>query len=134
MALLKKKNKTTKAGAEPRTSVIQHILHGNVITTDFFVKHWIKVFLVTVIIMISISTKYQCMTSMEEIQRLHQTLNISRTECVRERSEYMSRIRESAMSELVDSLLPGLTSSDQPPYVIETTYKVNNPNTTATEK
>ena len=113
----KKKQKPVKEQRGQRW--FHRVLYGNVVTTGFFAKHWIKVFILVVIVMIFISTKYQCMTAMEEIKRLENELNIVKTECIRQRSGYMSRIRESAMQEMVDSLIPGLTVPEQPPYILK---------------
>lgn len=99
-----------------RQNIFRRILQGNVLTSDFFIRNWLKVFVALVLIMIYISTKYQCMTSMERIKKLEGETEVARTECIRERSEYMSRIRESAISAMADSVRPGLQVQEQPPY------------------
>lgn len=121
----KTKRKTAKG-------YLQHVLYGNVVSTEFFAKHWIKVFLVVIIAMIFISTKYQCMTAMEQIKELQKELNIVRTESVRERSSYMSRIRESAMTRMVDSLLPGLAVPEHPAYSLYKNAESKEPTDNAT--
>ena len=55
---------------------------------------------------------------METIQKLERDLEIVKTESVRERSEYMSRTRESSIKELVDTLHLGLDVQEQPPFII----------------
>ena len=55
-------------------------------------------------------------TDMETISKLTTQLEVVKTERIRQRSTYMSRIRESAMQELADSIRPGLTVQEQPPY------------------
>lgn len=52
-----------------------------------------------VAILIYITNRYQCLTRMEDIRKLEQELEIVETERIRERSTYMSRIRESSMQE-----------------------------------
>ena len=116
---MKKKTQTKKNLSEqPRQGLLQRVLYGNMVSTDFFVRHWIKVFLLVVIAMIFISTKYQCMTAMDKIKQLQDSLNIARTESVRERSTYMSRTRESAMKHLVDSVFPGLAVPEHPAFIL----------------
>ena len=66
-----------------------------------------------------IATKYQCMTGMENIQKYKKELEIVKAERARESSEYMSRIRESSMAHIADSIRPGLRVQQQPPYVLE---------------
>jgi hypothetical protein len=67
-------------------------------------------------IMVYITNRYQCLTRMEEIRKLEHELEIVQTERIRERSEYMSRIRESSMQELVDTMHLNLRVQDKPPY------------------
>lgn len=69
-----------------------------------------------VMILIYITNKYQCQTRMEEIRKLTRQLEVVETERVRVRSEYMSRTRESAMQELVDTMHLGLRVQERPPY------------------
>ena len=116
----KKKNSLSKTDKQNSGSMklLERVLYGNVVSTEFFSRHWIKVFLVVIIAMIFISTKYQCMTATEQIKELQKELNVARTESVRERSTYMSRIRESAMKELVDTILPGLAVPEHPAYIL----------------
>lgn len=116
--MVRKKEQTKKQ------NIFKRLLYGNVVTAEFFGRHWIKFFLLVIIVMVYISTKYQCMTNMESIKKLENDLNIVKTESVRERSDYMSRIRESSMQQMVDSLIPGLKVPVQPPYVL------NSPKTT----
>lgn len=66
--------------------------------------------------MVYITNRYQCLTRMEEIRKLEHELEIVQTERIRERSEYMSRIRESSMQELVDTMHLNLRVQDKPPY------------------
>lgn len=66
--------------------------------------------------MVYITNRYQCLTRMEEIRKLEHELEIVQTERIRERSEYMSRIRESSMQELVNTMHLNLRVQDKPPY------------------
>lgn len=99
-------------------SFLLRALHGRLLTTDFFAKNWLKVLLFTVMVLIYITNKYQCQTRMEQIRALEQELEIVETERVRVRSEYMSRIRESAMQQLVDTMRLNLQVQDRPPFKI----------------
>lgn len=94
------------------------MLFGSLVSSDFIVKHWLKIFCLLLLVMIYISTKYQCQTGMESIKKLNARLEVMKTERIRERSTYMSRIRESAMQSLADSIKPGLRVQEQPPYHI----------------
>lgn len=99
-----------------RDSLMLRALHGRVLSTDFFRRHWLPVLGVVAMLMIYITNRYTCQTQMETIQRLERELEVAKTERIREKSTYMSRIRESKMQQRVDSLHLGLTVQERPPY------------------
>lgn len=111
--------KNARPGKGKKPSLASRMVFGSLISSDFIVKHWLKIFTLMLLIMIMISTKYQCQTGMETIKKLNNRLEVVKTERIRERSTYMSRIRESAMQQLADSVMPGLTVQEQPPYKLE---------------
>lgn len=111
----KGKEETAKRG---RVSIMRRALHGRMLSLDFFSRHWLWVLTIVVMLMIYITSRYTCQTQMEDIQRLTRELEVAKTERVREKSVYMSRIRESQMQHMVDSLHLGLTVQEQPPYKI----------------
>lgn len=97
-------------------SMVSDFFHGRVLSSDLFTRHWLLITTVMVVIVLYITDKYENQTSMEEIRRLNTELEIAKTECVRERSEFMSRTRESSMQRLVDSLALGLNVQERPPF------------------
>lgn len=97
---------------------IGSVVSGGLVNSDFFYRHKLKIFVALVLVMIYIATKYQCMTGMESIRKLENRLEVVKTERIRERSNYMSRIRESSMAAIADSIRPGLSVQNQPPYVL----------------
>lgn len=97
-------------------SIVSNFFHGRVLSSDIFTRHWLFITTVMVVIVLYITDKYENQTSMEEIRRLNAQLEIAKTECVRERSTFMSRTRESSMQHLVDSLALGLNVQDRPPF------------------
>ncbi|MDE6305098.1 MAG: hypothetical protein K2L90_00745 [Muribaculaceae bacterium] len=107
------RNKKSAAGSD---SLLLRALHGRLLSTDFFARNWLKLLMLIVMILIYITNKYQCQTRMEEIRKLTRQLEVVETERVRVRSEYMSRTRESAMQELVDTMHLGLRVQERPPY------------------
>lgn len=111
-----------KIASAPRRSLTT-ILTGGIISSDFFYRHKLKIFIIVLLLMFYISTKYQCQTGMETIRRLEEQLDVTKAESIRERSRYMSRIRESSMTALADSLRPGLAVQQQPPFVLSLTEK-----------
>lgn len=116
---IKKKKETVRDSIKKAPGrTIRSFLFGDVVSSDFFYKHKLKIFVALVLIMFYISTKYQCQTGMETIRKLENRLEVVKTESIRERATYMSRIRESSMAALADSVRPGLSVQQQPPYVL----------------
>lgn len=111
-------SKAPQARPKQKVSILRRAIHGRMLSLDFFSRHWLWVLTVVVMLMIYITSRYTCQTQMEDIQRLTRELEVAKTERVREKSAYMSRIRESQMQLMVDSLRLGLTVQEQPPYKI----------------
>lgn len=103
---------------DSRDSWFTHVRHGRLMSVDFFARNWVTVLTVIIMFLIYITNKYQCQTRMETIQSLQHRLEIVKTECVLQHSHYMSRTRESAMRELVDTMHLGLSARELPPYKI----------------
>lgn len=101
-----------------KASIITRLFRGQVLSSDFFARHWLPVLICIVVIMVYITTKYTCQTNMEKIASLERTLEIVNNEKARERSAFMGRIRETAMQQMVDSLHLNLKVQSQPPYKI----------------
>lgn len=106
----------TNQKKQKKDNVLTRVLYGRFLSVDFFSRHWKAVALGMLMVMAYITNRYQCLTRMEEIRRLEQQLEVVETERIRERSTYMSRIRESAMQELVDTMHLNLKIQDQPPF------------------
>ena len=85
-------------------------LHGRVLSIDFFRRYWMVVLAAVVMLMVYITNRYTCQTQMETIRTLQRDLEVARTERIRAKSVYMSRIRESSMQHLIDSLQLGRTA------------------------
>lgn len=97
-------------------NLLVKLINGRLLSSDFFARHWKSVLLVILMVLIYITNRYQCLTRMEEIRRLEQELEVVETERIRVRSTYMSRIRESSMQEMVDTMHLNLRIQDKPPY------------------
>ena len=116
MASKKDKQNIRKSITGTSANAIRGIFTGSVVNSDFFFRHKLKIFVLLVLMMLYISTKYECMTGMESIRKLETKLEVIKTERIREKSFYMSRIRESSMTQIADSVRPGLCVQQQPPY------------------
>jgi hypothetical protein len=114
-----KSRKQTSDRRQNSSNVLRQVLHGQVVSSDFFARHWMIMAVVMFLILIYIAGKYTCQTKMEEVRRLDRELEIVRAERVRVKSDYMSRVRESSMQQLVDTFHLGLSVAENPPYIIE---------------
>ena len=103
---------------EKKKNWFWRMIHGQLLTIDFFTRHWLKILVCVIMILVYISNKYQCQTSMVLIKKYERELEIVKNQCVTERGRYMGRTRESSMQELVDSLHLDLRKQEQPPFKI----------------
>lgn len=101
-----------------KQSFISRLFRGQLISSDFFVRHWLPVTIFILVMMVYITTKYTCQTNMEKIVALEKRLEVVENEKARERSAFMGRIRETSMTQLIDSLHLNLRVQPQPPYKI----------------
>lgn len=98
--------------------IMWRIIRGQLLTVEFFARHWLKIAVLMVMILVYISNKYQCQTSMVLIKKYERELEIVKNQSVTERGRYMGKTRESSMQELVDSLHLDLRKQEQPPFKI----------------
>lgn len=107
---------TEKPHGQP--SIITRLFRGQILSSDFFARHWLPVVICVLVVMVYITTKYTCQTNMERIAALERQLEVVNNEKARERSAFMGRIRETSMQQMVDSLHLNLKVQSQPPYKI----------------
>ena len=100
------------ATKQRKSPYIFRVFRGQVISSDFFARHWLPVLIFIIVMMVYITTKFTYRTNIEKIEALQ-------NESARERSSFMSRIRETSMQQLVDSLHLNLRVQPQPPFTIE---------------
>lgn len=113
--------KQNAGGTDERCgSVMRRLLFGQIVSSDLFARNWLALILGVFMILAYISGKYSCQTKMEEVTRLSKEYAIVNAELIRCRSRYMSRIRESSMQAMVDSLNLNLHVSENPPYRLKT--------------
>lgn len=111
------KAKTTTA--KKKSPYIFKVFRGQVISSDFFARHWLPILIFIIVIMVYITTKFTYRTNIEKIEALQKQLEIVQNESSRERSLFMSRIRETSMQHMVDSLHLNLRVQPQPPFTVK---------------
>lgn len=114
--MAKRLSKITHQGGEQLSKATERIAHGRLISSHFFRKYMVQTVLIIALLMIYIANRYDCVTGMETITRLRTQYQVVRTQLQRERSTYMTAVRESAIQHKADSLGLGLSIQQQPPY------------------
>ncbi|MDE6535783.1 MAG: hypothetical protein K2K82_07240 [Muribaculaceae bacterium] len=97
-------------------SMFRRLVQGRLVNGQFFLRYWLQIFAVLIMVLAYITNRYSCQHSMEQIRTLTSRLQVVETESFRVRGIYMSRIRESAMRQRLDSLGIPLSVQAQPPY------------------
>lgn len=116
----KKNTQAQTTSKDVRTWSLKLFL-GDLISSSFFTRHKFSIIGIVVMLILYISFQYECKTQMETIDNLTKELAIVRSESIRQQSSYHSKIRESVMQQLVDSMHLGLRVQDRPPYKIQYT-------------
>lgn len=114
-------NQTMRQGGGKASSgsMLRQLMYGQIVSSDFFARNWMALLLVVVMVLVYIAGKYTCQTKMEQVRSLQRELETVRTERIRVRSDYMGKIRESAMQQMVDTLHLGLSVREYPPYIVD---------------
>lgn len=119
----KKPTKKNKAGIgakvkETTADVFNDIRYGKTVSVTFFKSNaWLLILFVAIVLAL-IGIKYKTRTKMAEIKNLEKELAISQSDMLREKSAYMTLIRETEMLRLVEKNGLGLIFQEQPPYQV----------------
>lgn len=119
----KNSQKETSGESKKKRGVIATYFHdvrsGKIVSGDWFVKNWPYMFVLILAMFIYITCRFSYASTMESIIAERKHLNSVHAEEVRQRSIYNSRICETSMQQLVDSLHLDLTVQTQPPFILE---------------
>ena len=111
----------TEKVKKKKGSVISSAVRGRWLSTRFFSRNWGIILALVVLVMIYITNRYQCLTAMENIQKLNKELEVIKSERIRQKSEYMNAIREKTMQKSIREAGLDLTHREQPPFKIKIT-------------
>ena len=92
------------------------VIYGQVVPISFVSRYSSVLILLLLLAIGYISNKFMCQLDMAEIRSLKQELARVKTDYVNASAAYYSRIRETEMIHLADSMGLGLKSPDCPPY------------------
>ena len=115
----KTKEPTPESTPNPFLRFWRMIRSGEIVSGEWFARNWMKVFAVLFTIFCYITCRFGYSSTMESIIAERERLNTIQAEETRQRTLYNSRICETSMQELVDSLHLNLTVQTQPPFIIE---------------
>ncbi len=111
----------TEKAKKKKGSVISSAVRGRWLSTRFFSRNWGIILALVILVMIYITNRYQCLTAMENIQKLNKELEVIKSERIRQKSEYMNAIREKTMQKSIRDAGLDLTHRDQPPFKLKIT-------------
>lgn len=111
----------TEKVKKKKGSVISSAVRGRWLSTRFFSRNWGIILALVVLVMIYITNRYQCLTAMENIQKLNKELEVIKSERIRQKSEYMNAIREKTMQKSIRNAGLDLIHRDQPPFKLKIT-------------
>lgn len=111
----------TEKVKKKKGSVISSAVRGRWLSTRFFSRNWGIILALVVLVMIYITNRYQCLTAMENIQKLNKELEVIKSERIRQKSDYMNAIREKTMQKSIREAGLDLTHRDQPPFKLKIT-------------
>ncbi|MDE6755881.1 MAG: hypothetical protein K2J66_01925 [Muribaculaceae bacterium] len=106
----------TNTTKKKKSSLIGTAVRGGWLSTRFFSRNWGIILALVILVMIYITNRYQCLTAMENIQKLNKELEVVKSERIRQKSAYMNAIREKTMLKSIHDAGLDLTHRDQPPY------------------
>ena len=123
MAPTKGKSKKKKDKAEVKLKIkdttadlFNDIRYGKTVSVSFFKKNaWLLILFVAIVLAL-IGVKYKTRTKMAEVRKLEKELVVSQSNMLREKSAYMTLIRETEMLRLVKKNGLGLIFQEEPPY------------------
>ncbi len=102
-----------------RSNLIVRLFRGQWLSLATYKRNLPAVVLVVMVLVIYITFKYQTQMKITTIIRLNDELANSKTNMVSASSKYASEIRESELTEKLDTLHLYLKVAEQPPYYLD---------------
>ena len=114
----KKKTANKKALKEATAGFLSDFRYGKTVSVNFFKTNaWLLLIFIVIVIAL-MGMRYKTKTKMEQIKKLEKELVQSESDKLKEKSAYMSLIRETEMLRLVKKNQLNLIFQEQPPYDI----------------
>ncbi len=95
---------------------LKGVWQGRILSLELFRRNFLYIIVIVGMLLMYIGNKFECQSKMEQVMALKKELDNAKTDCVNASARYNSKIRESQMKALVDTMHIDLTAPDQPPY------------------
>ncbi|MEG1586577.1 MAG: FtsL-like putative cell division protein [Bacteroidales bacterium] len=112
-------NENKQNPQEPRLSVLSglhELAEFEFFSKDFFIKHWKRVLVITLLMFLYISNRFSCITMIAEIETLKKELIDIRYEALTRSSDLIGISRPSQVKELIRKNGIEIEESDKPAY------------------
>lgn len=104
---------------EKKRNLLWRIIHGQWLSVRNYKRNLTSVVIVVALFLIYISFKFDAQMKIAEIIHLGDELANAKTNMVSASSDYSSRIRESELTQKLDTLHLYLKVAEQPPYYLD---------------
>ena len=111
---------------EKKRNLLWRIVHGQWLSVKNYKRNLTSVVIVVMLFLIYISFKFDVQMKIAEIIHLGDELANAKTNMVSASSDYSSRIRESELTQKLDTLHLYLKVAEQPPYHLDPQDKDDN--------
>lgn len=123
---------TEQQASQKRPSLWKRLRHGQWLSSGYYKRNLTGVVIIVALFLIFIAFKFDVQMKIAEIILLNDQLANAKTNMVSASAEYGSRIRESELTERLDTLHLYLKVAEQPPYYLD--EQSNNSNGEKEEK
>ena len=106
--------------------MLKRIYRGQWLSVKDYKRNIIGVVVVVAMFIIYISFKFDVQLKIAQIIHLSEELANAKTNMVNASSEYSSKIRESELTQKLDTLHLYLKVAEQPPYYLDSTHDTDN--------
>lgn len=114
-----KSESSSRPSTQRRQGFLRRAAFGQVISINFFIRHWLIVVSVVGLVIFYMAGNYMMRENNDEIERLEKRLQIVKAERIHVRETYMSRIRESSITAMIDSFGLDVAIRNEKPFEIK---------------
>ena len=102
--------------SQKASQALRGVWQGRILSLELFRRNFLYIIAIVGMLLMYIGNKFECQSKMAQVMQLKKELDNAKTDCVNASARYNSKIRESQMKALVDTMHIDLTAPNQPPY------------------